>query len=160
LENQSVNFSFGFSLNLNRVSGSPSIGINTSSTISLRNERVGLSSYTPAGKEIGIARVYDFALESGGYELENQNTNRWDISLFDVQTYGDLTLNQPITLNTPTYVRGDSSGATAFLKNDVSVGTALTVYQISGNFINGEKLVFDSTNDTRVSIGFTNYGNF
>ena len=158
IQNQAVNFSFGSSLTLNRSSGAPSIGINTSTTISLRNERVGLSSYAPAGKEIGIARVYDFALESGSYELENQNINRWDISLFDVQTYGDLTLNQPITLSTPTYVRGDSSGATAFLKNNVSVGTALTVYQISGNFINGEKLVFDSTNDTRVSIGFTNYG--
>ena len=158
IQNQAVNFSFGSSLTLNRSSGAPSIGIDTSTTISLRNQRVGLSSYAPAGKEIGVARVYDFALESGSYELENQNINRWDISLFDVQTYGDLTLNQPITLSTPTYVRGDSSGATAFLKNNVSVGTALTVYQISGNFINGEKLVFDSTNDTRVSIGFTNYG--
>jgi len=158
IENQAVNFSFGSSLTLNRSSGAPSIGINTSTTISLRDSRVGLSSYSPAGKEIGIARVYDFALESGSYELENQNLNRWDISLFDVQTYGDLTLNQPISLSTPTYIKGDSSGATAFLKNSVSVGTALTVYQISGNFINGEKLVFDSTNDTRVSIGFTNYG--
>jgi hypothetical protein len=43
------------------------------------------------------------------------------------------------------------------LKN-VSAGVALTVYQISGNFINGEKLIFDRTNDTRVSIGFSNYG--
>lgn len=158
LENQAINFSFGSTLTVNRASGAPSIGINTSSTISLRNERVGVSSYLPSGKEIGIARVYDFALESGSYELENQNTNRWDISLFDIQTYGDLTLNQPITLNLPTYIKGDSSGATAFLKNSVTVGTALTVYQISGNFINGEKLVFDSTNDTRISIGFTNYG--
>ena len=158
IQNQAVNFSFGSTLTLNRSSGAPSIGINTSSTISLRNERVGLSSYTPSGKEIGIARVYDFALESGSYEFQNQNVNRWDISLFDVQTYGDLTFNQPITLNTPTYIRGDSSGATAFLKHSVSVGTAATVYQISGNFINGEKLIFDSTNDTRVSTGFTNYG--
>ena len=55
-------------------------------------------------------------------------------------------------------VKGDSSGATAFLKNAVSAGTALTVYQVSGNFINGEKLVFDNTSDSRVSIGWTNYG--
>ena len=158
IQNQAVNFSFGSSLTLNRSSGAPSLGINTSTTVSLRDARVGLSSYSPAGKEIGIARVYDFALESGSYELENQNINRWDISLFDVQTYGDLTLNQSITLNASTYIKGDSSGATAFLKNSVSAGAALTVYQISGNFINGEKLIFDSTNDTRVSIGFTNYG--
>lgn len=158
IENQAINFSFGSSLTLNRSSGSPSLGINTSTTISLRDARVGLSSYSPAGKEIGIARVYDFALESGSYELENQNLNRWDISLFDIQTFGDLNLNRPITLSAPTYIKGDSSGATAFLKNSVSAGVALTVYQISGNFINGEKLIFDGTNDTRVSIGFTNYG--
>ena len=158
IENQAVNFSFGSTLRLNRSSGAPSIGINTSSTISLRDERVGVSSYSVAGKEIGIARVYDFALESGSYELENQNLNRWDISLYDVQTYGDLEVNEAITLTTPTYVRGDSSGATAFLRNDVTAGVGLTVYQISGNFINGEKLVFDGTNETRVSTAFTSYG--
>ena len=158
IQNQAVNFSFGSTLNLNRSSGAPSIGINTSSTISLRDARVGLSSYAPAGKEIGVARVYDFALESGSYELENQNINRWDISLFDVQTFGDLNVNEAVTLSTPTYIKGDSSGATAFLKHNVSAGVALTVYQISGNFINGEKLIFDSVNDTRVSIGFSNYG--
>ena len=158
LENQAVNFTFGSTLRLDRASGSPKIGLSTSETISLRKDRVGLSSLTPAGKEIGIARVYDYALESGGYEVSNYNLNRWDLSVYDVQTYGDLQLNQAVTLSVPTHVKGDSSGATAFLKNAVSAGTALTVYQISGNFINGEKLVFDNTSDTRVSIGWTNYG--
>ena len=158
LENQAVNFTFGSTLRLDRASGSPKIGLSTSETISLRKDRVGLSSLTPAGKEIGIARVYDYALESGGYEVSNYNLNRWDLSVYDVQTYGDLQINQAVTLSVPTHVKGDSSGATAFLKNAVSAGTALTVYQISGNFINGEKLVFDNTSDSRVSIGWTNYG--
>jgi len=157
IQNQSVNFNFGSTLTVNNVHGSPSIGINTSSTISLRNNRVGIDSTSPSGKEIGIARVYDFALESGSYELENQALNRWDISLYDVQTYGDLSINEPITLTIPTYIKGNSSGATAFLKNAVSSGIALTVYQISGNFINGEKLIFDGTNETRVSTGYTDY---
>lgn len=157
LENQSVNFNFGASLTVNNVHGSPSLGINTSSTISLRSARVGVNSTSPSGKEIGIARVYDFALESGSYEFDNQALNRWDISLYDVQTYGDLTINEPITLTIPTYVKGNSSGATAFLKNAVSSGIALTVYQISGNFINGEKLIFDGTTETRVSTGYTDY---
>jgi hypothetical protein len=157
IENQAVNFNFGSTLTLNNVHGSPSLGINTSTTISLRDNRLGIDSTSPSGKEIGVARVYDFALESGSYEFDNQSLNRWDISLFDVQTYGDLTLNEPITLTIPTYVRGNSSGATAFLKNSISSGIALTVYQISGNFINGEKLIFDGTTETRVSIGFTDY---
>ena len=157
IQNQSINFNFGSTLTLNNVHGSPSIGINTSSTISLRNARIGINSTSPSGKEIGVARVYDFALESGSYELENQALNRWDISLYDVQTFGDLSINEPITLTIPTYIKGNSSGATAFLKNAVTSGIALTVYQISGNFINGEKLTFDGTNETRVSTGYTDY---
>ena len=158
LEGQSVNFTFGSTLRLNRVSGSPKIGLSTSETLSLRKDRVGLSSYTPSGKEIGVARVYDYALESGGYEVSNYNLNRWDISMYDVQTFGDLQVNEAVTLSVPTHIKGDSSGATAYLKNAVTAGTALTVYQISGNFINGEKLVFDNVSATRVSIGWTNYG--
>ena len=158
LEGQAVNFDFGTTLRINNVSGSPSIGINTSTTVSLRANRVGVSSLNPSGKEIGVGRVYDYALEAGSYEASNYELNKWDISLFDVQTYGDLQVNESVTLTVPTYIKGDSSGATAFLKNDVSAGTALTVYQISGNFINGEKLVFDNTAERRVSIGWTNYG--
>ena len=158
LSNQGLNFTFGSTLELNRASGAPAIGINTSATISLRDARVGINSYVPAGKEIGVARLYDYALESGSYELENLNLNRWDISLFDVQTYGDLQVNTDVTLTIPTYIKGDSSGATAFLKNAVTAGTALTVYQVSGNFINGERLVFDNTTESRVSIGWTNHG--
>ncbi len=158
LENQSVNFTFGSTLRLDRASGSPKIGLSTSETISLRRDRVGINSLTPSGKEIGIGRVYDYALESGSYEVSNYNLNRWDLALYDVQTYGDLQLNQAVTLTVPTHVKGDSSGATAYLKNAVSAGTALTVYDISGNFINGEKLIFDNSAETRVSIGWTNYG--
>jgi hypothetical protein len=40
-----------------------------------------------AGNEIGIARVYDFVLEQGGYDVPDLNTNSWDLTLFDVQTY-------------------------------------------------------------------------
>ena len=157
LENQSVNFDFGSSLTVNRVSGAPSIGINTSSTISLRDSRVGFSSYSAPGREIGVARVYDFALESGAYDVANTNLNRWDISLFDVQTYGDLSINEEVTLTVPTFIKGDSSGATGFLRYAVSAGTALTVYQATGNFINGEKLIFDNSTETRVSTAFTSY---
>jgi hypothetical protein len=157
IENQSVNFNFGSTLVLNNTYGSPNLGINSTSTISLRDRRVGINSNVPSGKEIGIARVYDFALEGGSYEVENLRTNLWDISLYDIQTYGDLVVNEPISLTIPTYIRGNSSGATAFLKNAVSVGTSLTVYQISGSFINGEKIIFDGITETRVCNKFTNY---
>jgi len=85
IENQAVNFGFGPTLNLNRVTGSATIGINTSLTISLRDQRVGVNSLNAPGQEIGIARVYDFVLESGAYDVPFPNLNVWDLSLFDTQ---------------------------------------------------------------------------
>ena len=99
--------------------------------------------------------MYDFALEGGSYESTNYNLNRWDVALYDVQTFGDLEINENVTLTIPTHIKGDSSGATAFLRHAVSAGTALTVYQISGNFINGEKLIFDNTAQSRVCLLYT-----
>jgi hypothetical protein len=43
LKSQGVNFGFGPSISLNRVYGSPTIGINTTNTLSLRSQRVGTS---------------------------------------------------------------------------------------------------------------------
>ena len=34
--------------------------------------------------------------------------------MFDIQTYTNITLNEPITLSTPTHVRGKDSGAVDF----------------------------------------------
>jgi len=50
------------------------------------------------------------------------------MSLFDVQPFTEIAVNQNVTLSTPAYVEGDSSGATAFLRSSVNVGTAITVY--------------------------------
>ena len=105
LENQSINYTTGPTFALNRVSGSPVIGIGTNYTVSLRNQRVGAADTTAGGKEIGLARVYDFALESGGYNTSIPNENQWDISLYDIQTYTDLTLNTAATLTVPTHIK-------------------------------------------------------
>ena len=68
LTNQGINFGFGPTFSVDRVSGSPNIGFNTDYTISLRDQRVGVGSFAASGSEIGMARVYDFSLESGSYE--------------------------------------------------------------------------------------------
>lgn len=158
LENQSLIYNTGSTLVLNRVFGSPSIGVGNTYVLSLRSERVGLGSTTPAGKEIGVARVYDFKLESGSYDSENANLNRWDISLFDVQTVTEINLNEPITLSVPTFVKGNKSGATAYLNSSVAAGTALTVYQKSGDFLVNETFSFDGISNTRVATSVTSYG--
>lgn len=147
VKNQGINFGFGPTFGVNRVYGSPIIGFNTTNTLSLRSERVGLASETAPGKEIGQARLYDFSLESGSYNTTNSATNQWDLSLFDVDTYQDLDINVAATLSTPLHIEGESSGATGFLKYNVTSGTALTAYSVQGEFFQGERLKFNGVLD-------------
>jgi hypothetical protein len=158
IKNQSINYNTGSTLKLNRVYGTPTIGIGNTYILSLRDERVGYSSITAPGNEIGVARVYDFRLESGKYNTSNKNINEWDISLYDIQTISEITLNQPIDLSIPTFIKGKSSGATAFLRYAVSAGTAVTVYEKSGEFIANESFIFNGIENNRVAIAVTSYG--
>ena len=157
LENQSLNYVTGPTFGLNRVSGSPNLGISTTYTLSLRDQRIGSSGIAAAGKEIGIARVYDFALESGSYDAVNPNTNQWDIALYDVQSYTDITVNTNVTLTTPTHIKGKSSGAKGFLRYDVSAGTALTAYNVQGRFIPGEQFIFNGIESGNIANTITNH---
>ena len=158
LEGRSVSFAFGPSFQVNRASGAPSIGFDTTNTISLRDNRTGTDRGVPVGKEIGIARFYDSALESGSYDNVYPDTNRWDVSLFDLQTYTEIDLNTETTLTTPVFIEGKSSGATAYLRHSISAGTALTAYCVSGDFFIGEKLEFNGVSDnSRTTVDVHNY---
>lgn len=158
LENQSIVYNTGPTLKLNRVYGTPKVGLGNTFVLSLRDERVGLTTSSSSGKEIGLARIYDFKLESGSYNASNQNLNEWHISLFDVQTFTNITLNSTTTLSIPTFVKGNNSGATAFLKDAVNVGTALTLYDVKGTFIPNESLSFDGIESGLIGIAVTSYG--
>ena len=158
LENQSINYVTGPTFTLNNVSGSPIIGLGTDYTVSLRDQRIGAASTTAAGKEIGLARVYDFALESGSYDASNANINEWDIALYDIQPYTEITLNtSPINgLFVPTHIKGKSSGATGYLRNN-AVGAAITAYNTKGTFITGEQLIFNGELSGNIAAGATSY---
>jgi len=158
LENYSVNYNTGPTLKLNRVYGAPVIGIGNTYVLSLRSERVGIISTTAPGKEIGVARVYDFKLESGSYNSTNLNLNQWNISLYDIQTTTEVTLNEATTLTIPTFVKGNSSGATAFLKDAVSNSKSLVLYEKSGDFIPNESFSFNGISNGRVAVAVTSYG--
>ena len=158
LNAQQINYNTGETLKLNRVHGSPTIGIGNTYVLSLRDSRVGDSATGIAGKEIGLARVYDFRLDSGSYNASNSATNEWGISLFDVQTTTEITLNEPITLSVPTFIKGKHSGATAFLKDAASNTTSLTVYETSGKFILNEDFTIDGVDNSRVAIAVTSHG--
>ena len=155
IENNQIIYNTGPTLKLNNVYGSPTIGIGNTYTVSLRDRRVGVNSRTVAGNEIGVARVYDMALESGSYDTSNPPLNEWDISLYDIQTVTNITINQPITLSTPVYIKGLNSGASAWLKDSVTSGLGLTVYEYEGTFLKNEALSFSSGTDSRVAIAIT-----
>jgi hypothetical protein len=155
---QAINYNTGPTFKLNRVYGSPTIGVGNTYVLSLRDTRVGSSQNVAPGKEIGVARVYDFRLESGSYNASNKNLNQWNISLYDIQTTTEIAINEPITLSVPTFIKGKNSGATAFIKDSVVAGTALTVYQKKGDFIRGESFIIDGVEDGRVAIAITSYG--
>ena len=163
LTDQGLQYNTGPTLRLNSVYGHPTIGIGNTYVLSLRDQRLGVTSTTIAGKEIGQARVYDMTLESGTYEkTSNDAVNQWDISLFDVQTITDLAINEaPTSTDTwsaGTFVKGKNSGATGFLRYGVSAGTALTVTQTTGNFVKNESLSFNGIQNGRVAIAVTEYG--
>ena len=154
---ESLSYNTGATLKLNRVfrTPAPGIGIGNTYVVSLRDQRCGSDQEVASGTEIGLARVYDFRLESGSYSTDNANTNEWGLSLFDVQPFTLLTLNQAHTLSVPTFVKGSNSGATAFLRDSVTNPTALTLYERNGSFIENEPLIFNGNQDGRIAIAIT-----
>jgi len=162
LETQGVSYNTGTTLTLNRVHGAPVIGIGNTYIVSLRSQRT-VGDGKVAGQEIGVARVYDNALESGSYSASNSNTNEWDISLYDVQLSTRITLNENITLPVPTHIKGKYSGATGYLMNAVSNSTSMDIYGTNGQFLQNEPFIF-SRNDasqnpnSRVAVAVTSYG--
>jgi Domain of unknown function (DUF4815) len=161
LEKQELVYYTGSTITLNRVFGSPNVGITSDYVLSLRDSRVGSSQLVSSGKEIGLARVYDFSLESGSYTTTNSNLNEWDISLFDVQCYSEILLNQKLdsdTLyNVPCQIVGKSSGARGFLRYDSRNSGIITAYDVKGSFAVGEKLDFNGIENTRVATAVTSY---
>ena len=158
IEDTSIIYNTGPTLKLDNVHRTPSVGIGSTYVLSLRDQRVGTSAETAPGNEIGLARVYDFRIESGAYDNANADLNQWGISLYDVQSFTTLTLNQAHTLSVPTFVKGQRSGATAFIRSAVSDSKTVTLYETQGEFIKNEPLFFDGILDGRIAIAATAHG--
>ena len=168
LEDQAIEYKTGPALKLNRIYGSPTIGIGNTYVVSLRDQRTNTTQPGSAnlpGKEIGQARIYDFALETGSYSTSNANLNEWDISLYDIQTITEIHINEAPTskdgnngtFSAGTFIKGNNSGATGFLRYAVSSGLALTVTETSGNFIKNEALPVNGIANGRVEVAVTEF---
>ena len=144
--NTGVAFDFAPTIAVNNVTGNAPIGFNTTNTLSLRTQRVGSDKYAAAGDEIGKARIYDFALESGSYDVANSNINQWDLSLFDIEFKNEITLNLSATLAKSTFIEGKNSGANGYI-HTTATGIAHTLFNVRGEFQIGEAVTLNGDDD-------------
>jgi hypothetical protein len=126
---------------VNNVTGCPSLKEN----IELYNRRKN-STTTPNGEKIGDARVYNFSLTDAPYEGEKTS---WDLYLFDIQTYTELTLNSNLTtgqLPETSFIKGKSSGATGYVVN-AGASPIVKLRETSGTFTEGEQILINGVDD-------------
>ena len=136
-----VPLALGNKIKVNNVQGTPFIGINNNHTISLSNSRLGSGTITGApGTVIGQARAYSFSLSDAAY---SNDASSWDLYLFDVQTYTQITTNLALSnteLPATSYVEGISSGAFGYAVSQGGGNTSHMLVQTSGTFIKGEPI--------------------
>jgi len=146
IETAKVPYEMGSLLRVNNVTGTPLIGINNNSnTVYLNSQRKEAAGHdVPMGVGVGTARVYSFGLRNTPYV---NAASEWDLYLYDVQTYTELTINAEISLTDcpiSSFIRGVSSDATGYLAGNPgggTSGTTLLLSQTSGTFIAGESIL-------------------
>jgi hypothetical protein len=147
LSDQIVTYNSGLKIVVNNAYGSASIGLGTTATVSLMDSRIGGSAHVASGTTIGIARVYDFIPESDYVD----DRSRLNLRLFDIQTYTKIGLTTSITsLTTPAYIKGKKSNASGYLKESITNSRELTLYNVSGTFLENEQIAINGIDDGRL----------
>jgi len=146
VNNLNINFNAGSICVVNNTYGSPRIGIGTTSIVKLMNSRIGSNPYVPSGEEIGIARVYDFIPETDYID----QTSRFNLRLFDIETYTTITLTNEITLSVPSVIKGKRSKSIGYLRQNVSNSKTLSLYEVSGNFLENEPISINEVDNNRL----------
>lgn len=146
VENEVLFYDAGTPLIVNNGYGSPVVGVATTAYVDLMDSRIGVSSHVAAGTTIGVARVYDFIPESDYID----DTSRLNLRLFDIQTFTTVGLTTNITLSTPAFIKGKKSEATGYLKSSVTNDRTLTLYEVSGSFLENEGIYINGILDGRL----------
>jgi len=155
LEKQIIRYNAGSLFVVNNVYGSASVGLGTTSVVSLMSDRLNLSDKgISAGSTIGISRVYDFIPESNYVD----DTSRLNLRLFDLQTFTEIGLTRPITLNSSTAIKGKRSNATGFLRENVDNDRILLLYNVSGRFLENEPIIVNGIDNGRLINFVKDYG--
>ena len=146
LSNQVIQYNAGTLAIVNNAYGSATIGLGTTAVVSLMDSRIGSSKHIAAGTTIGYARVYDFIPESNYVD----QTSRLNLRLFDVQTFTRIGLSTSITQTTPAFIQGKRSNASGYLQSNVSSNNSLTLYDVSGTFLNNEQIIINGIDNGRL----------
>ena len=130
-ENVSVPVTIGNIIQVENLYGSPTLGFNNTYTVDLRDRRLNDDGILDSsGTVIGNARIYDFSKKN----IAGIGTERFDLRLYDIQTFCIATLGLAITAPQSAHIKGVFSGAEGYLKNAVAAGTTLTITDVSGEF--------------------------
>ncbi len=147
IENEVIRYDAGTSLIVNRSSGAPSVGLGTTAYVSLMDSRIDGSPYVAAGTTIGIARVYDFIPETDYVD----QTSKLNLRLFDIETFTTIGLTTSISsLTIPALIRGKKSKASGYLKSSITNSRTLTLYGVSGSFLENEQIIINGIDDGRL----------
>tara|TARA_Y100000592_G_scaffold100807_1_gene182948 strand:+ start:1516 stop:8901 length:7386 start_codon:yes stop_codon:yes gene_type:complete len=139
-ENVSVPVTIGNSIQVENLFGSPVVGFNNTYTVELRERRLKDNGQLDTdGAVIGNARVYDFNKKN----IAGVGTERFDLRLYDIQTFSVIELGLEITAPESAHVKGVFSGATGHLKSQVGAGLTLTVTDMAGEFQINEPIEID-----------------
>jgi hypothetical protein len=135
----SIPFQMGNILRVNNVSGAPSL----KGAVFLQNRRKN-STIAGTGTTIGVARVYNFSVTDAAY---TGSPTQWDLYLYDVQTFTEITLNQSVSsveLPATSFIKGKSSGASGYAISSGGTGTnVISIRQTSGSFVIGEQILIN-----------------
>ena len=138
VSSESIPFEMGNLIRINNISGAPK----QREVIYFQNRRKNSTSVA-AGSTIGSARIYAVNVTDSAYSSASTS---WDLYLYDIQTYTELTLNQPLSsieLPATSYVKGRNSGASGYAVS-AGLGTSkISIRQTSGTFAAGEQILIN-----------------
>jgi hypothetical protein len=155
----SIPFEMGNKVLVNNVHGTPVLGLGNNFSVGLYRRRLD-SDIAPNGQRIGDARIYSFALNDPADTFGN--ANKWDLYLYDIQTYTRITFGSNTSLTecpVGSHIRGLSSGATGYTTDERdSNGTIQFLTDTSGVFQAGEQVVINGGSVTRTISTTRTYG--
>ena len=135
-ENISLPIRIGNNVQVENAYGSPTVGVTTTYTVQFFDQRLSDTGLNQ-GNLVGNARVYDFAKKS----ISGIGTERYDLRLFDIQTFTTLTVGMGLTANNTAHVKGKYSGASGHLQDAIADSTSITLRDVQGQFQINEPLV-------------------